>query len=124
VLLQVGLGFKLAYATGNAIVLAIIYVLPTSILYTTNGRDPYENGGRSAAAEAWLWITAALSWAAYLALQGSNPGYIKRPYQRTDVSVSRERTLRSNLLPPSVLRCSSQRRRRFRSSQLDAHRPS
>lgn len=70
-----GICYKLAYAIGNVIVISILYVLPTSIIYTANGRDPYEDG-RSTIVVAWMWISALVSWLAYLVLQGSDPGYI------------------------------------------------
>jgi hypothetical protein len=78
--LQASLFYKLAYFAGNAIIIGILYAVKASALYLPLAP------GQSAettprvtdkTVEGWLWLCIVLSWIAYLAVQGSSPGYVE-----------------------------------------------
>ena len=71
--LTASLGVRAAYFSANAAVLTVLYARPASALFVRGSGGAATDVG----VEALLWSSVVASWAAFLALQGSAPGYIE-----------------------------------------------
>lgn len=69
---------QLGYLICNAIALAALYNSPQCMLFLRNERAPEGEPpvGTDPGVERWLLACVALSWLAFFAVQGSDPGYL------------------------------------------------
>ena len=90
-------GVYFFYIALNALVLAALYHIPTSLLYVQPERDFGQAKPKDVLMEFFMWVTVLLSWCCLYILQGSSPGYLKEG-EKLDVQQGMEKGGEGQLL--------------------------
>lgn len=96
---------KLAYFCGNAIIIGVLYGVKTSALYVPlpPGAPASTPRTTDSLVEGWMWLCILLSWVAYLAAQGSSPGYVELGNSESDGCTRRSLRAAAALTSPCPL---------------------